>query len=112
MRESDSFSSSGVGSSRDQARTVSHLPQMITGDVVFSAEQLVLMGRYPHAVTWTESASDRQVVEDAMARCGCLGGNVETCRNQPRRINPPRSIVRSAMSAAHLMTMSSSRSKI
>jgi iron complex transport system ATP-binding protein len=56
---------------RDLARTIVHLPQMIRGDVAFSVEELVLMGRYPHAVAWTESARDRDAVESAMRRCEC-----------------------------------------
>ena len=59
-------------SARDLARAVVHLPQMIRAEVAFSAEELVLMGRYPHAVAWTESAIDREVVESALRRCGCV----------------------------------------
>lgn len=57
---------------RDLARAISHLPQMIRAEVAFSAEQLVLMGRYPHATAWSESAHDREAAEHAMRRCGCL----------------------------------------
>ena len=46
-------------SARDLARTMSHLPQAVRADVAFSAEQLVLMGRYPHAIRWEESAAGR-----------------------------------------------------
>src|SRR5688572_16472794 len=35
---------------RDLACTIVHLPQMIRAEVAFSVEELVLMGRYPHAV--------------------------------------------------------------
>jgi iron complex transport system ATP-binding protein len=59
-------------SARELARTIGHLPQMVRADVGFSAEQLVLMGRYPHASGWSESAGDRQAAEHAMQRCGCL----------------------------------------
>lgn len=58
--------------SRELAQTVSHLPQIVRGDVTFSAEQLVLMGRYPSADGWFESEADESAVADAMARCGCL----------------------------------------
>lgn len=54
------------------ARTIGHLPQAVRADAPFSAEQLVLMGRYPHAVRWEESAADRAMAERAMQQCGCL----------------------------------------
>ncbi len=54
------------------ARIVSHLPQLVRADVSFTAEQLVLMGRYPHADRWFESDTDREAVEHAMARCDCV----------------------------------------
>lgn len=54
------------------ARTIAHLPQAVRADAPFSAEQLVLMGRYPHAVQWEESPADRAIAERAMERCGCL----------------------------------------
>jgi iron complex transport system ATP-binding protein len=57
---------------RDLARTISHLPQMVRAEGAFSAEQLVLMGRYPHSSGWTESAGDRQTAQRAMTRCGCF----------------------------------------
>lgn len=56
----------------DLARVRSHLPQTIRQDLPFSAEQIVLMGRYPHADRWFESAADREAVDRAMTRCGCL----------------------------------------
>lgn len=59
-------------SARDLGRTIVHLPQMIRAEVAFSVEELVLMGRYPHAVAWTESARDRDAVESAMRRCECV----------------------------------------
>ena len=57
---------------RDLARTIGHLPQIVRADVPFSAEQLVLMGRYPHSAAWSESSADRRASERAMVRCGCL----------------------------------------
>jgi iron complex transport system ATP-binding protein len=59
-------------SARDMARTVSHLPQIVGANAAFSAEQLVLMGRYPHSAAWRESGDDLRCAERAMARCGCL----------------------------------------
>lgn len=59
-------------SARDLARTISHLPQTVRAEAAFSAEQLVLMGRYPHAAAWSESGTDRRAAESAMVRCGCL----------------------------------------
>jgi iron complex transport system ATP-binding protein len=44
---------------------------MMRAEVAFSAEELVLMGRYPHAQGWMESARDREAAEAAMQRCGC-----------------------------------------
>jgi iron complex transport system ATP-binding protein len=55
----------------ERARRLSHLPQVVRTDVSFTSEQLVLMGRYPHADGWFESAADREAVDEAMARCGC-----------------------------------------
>jgi iron complex transport system ATP-binding protein len=59
-------------SAGEMARTIAHLPQAVRADAPFSVEQLVLMGRYPHAAQWEESAEDRALAERAMARCGCL----------------------------------------
>lgn len=59
-------------SAEDLARSISHLPQMVRSDVAISAEELVLMGRYPHAVGWSESEADREAARLAMTRCGCL----------------------------------------
>jgi iron complex transport system ATP-binding protein len=53
------------------ARVVSHLPQVMRDNVACSAEQLVLMGRYPHAQRFWESDTDRDVVAQAMSRCDC-----------------------------------------
>jgi iron complex transport system ATP-binding protein len=53
------------------ARVVSHLPQVMRDNIACSAEQLVLMGRYPHAERWWESDTDREVTADAMSRCDC-----------------------------------------
>jgi ABC-type cobalamin/Fe3+-siderophores transport system ATPase subunit len=53
------------------ARVVSHLPQVMRDNVACSAEQLVLMGRYPHAERWWESDMDRELVAQAMSRCDC-----------------------------------------
>jgi iron complex transport system ATP-binding protein len=59
-------------SADDLARSISHLPQMVRSDVGISVEELVLMGRYPHAVGWSESDADRAAAVRAMTRCGCL----------------------------------------
>ncbi|HEX2459977.1 MAG TPA: ABC transporter ATP-binding protein [Vicinamibacterales bacterium] len=53
------------------ARVVSHLPQVMRDNIACSAEQLVLMGRYPHAERWWESDTDRELVAQAMSRCDC-----------------------------------------
>jgi iron complex transport system ATP-binding protein len=59
-------------SADDLARSISHLPQMVRADVAISVEELVLMGRYPHATGWGESDDDRQAARLAMTRCGCF----------------------------------------
>lgn len=59
-------------SAAELARTIAHLPQAVRADAPFSAEQLVLMGRYPHAGQWEESPADRAIAERAMQQCGCL----------------------------------------
>ena len=59
-------------SADDLARSISHLPQMVRSDLAISVEELVLMGRYPHAVGWSESDADRAAAVRAMTRCGCL----------------------------------------
>jgi iron complex transport system ATP-binding protein len=55
-----------------RARVLAHLPQHVRADLAMRAEALVLMGRYPHAAGWFESASDRQIAREAMQRCDCL----------------------------------------
>lgn len=56
----------------DLARVISHLPQLLRTDASFTVEQVVLMGRYPHADRWFESDRDRDAVVAAMRRCDCL----------------------------------------
>jgi iron complex transport system ATP-binding protein len=55
----------------EMARVIGHLPQAVRADLAFSVEQLVLMGRYPHADRWFESEADRAAVEAAMVSTGC-----------------------------------------
>jgi iron complex transport system ATP-binding protein len=62
----------GEWSRHDVARVVSHLPQLVRDNVTCSAQQLVMMGRYPHVEGWWESQSDRDAVVRAMSKCGCL----------------------------------------
>jgi iron complex transport system ATP-binding protein len=57
---------------RDLARVMCHLPQQVRAEGAFTAEELVLMGRYPHSAGWTETTDDRLAAHRAMARCGCL----------------------------------------
>jgi len=59
-------------SARDRARTIGHLPQGIRGDLPFTVEQIVLMGRYAHADQWFESEDDRRLAHHAMERMQCL----------------------------------------
>jgi ABC-type cobalamin/Fe3+-siderophores transport system ATPase subunit len=56
----------------ERARVLAHLPQHVRADLAMRAEALVLMGRYPHAAGWFESASDRRIAREAMQRCDCL----------------------------------------
>lgn len=55
----------------ERARRVGHLPQAVHADLTFTAWQLVMMGRYPHADGWFESEADAAAVETAMRRTGC-----------------------------------------
>ncbi len=57
---------------RDRARKVSHLPQGTRHELPFTAEQVVLMGRYAYADRWFESERDRTYAHDAMRRMDCL----------------------------------------
>ena len=56
----------------ERARVLGHLPQHLRADLSMQAEALVLMGRYPHAARWFESADDRAIAHEAMRRCDCL----------------------------------------
>jgi iron complex transport system ATP-binding protein len=56
----------------ERARRVGHLPQAVRTDLPFTVEQLVLMGRYPHADRWFESDADRRAAVQAMETCDCL----------------------------------------
>ena len=55
-----------------RARLLAHLPQSLRADLSMRAEALVLMGRYPHAAGWFESAEDLDIAQEAMRRCGCV----------------------------------------
>jgi iron complex transport system ATP-binding protein len=57
---------------RQLACRLSHLPQSVGAALPFKAEQLVLMGRYPHTDRWHESPLDYEAVEAAMRRTNCL----------------------------------------
>jgi iron complex transport system ATP-binding protein len=63
----------GQLSAWDLARAVAVVPQDMPPALRFTVEQLVLMGRYPHAPTrFFESAADRAVARSAMAATGVL----------------------------------------
>jgi iron complex transport system ATP-binding protein len=63
----------GQLSAWDLARAVAVVPQDIPAALRFTVEELVLMGRYPHAPTrFFESAADRAVARSAMAATGVL----------------------------------------
>ena len=57
---------------RALARMLVHLPQVTRAEVAFSVQELVLMGRYPHAAGWMDSVEDREAADAAMERCGCI----------------------------------------
>jgi ABC-type cobalamin/Fe3+-siderophores transport system ATPase subunit len=59
-------------SARDRSHWISHLPQGVRNELPFTVEQVVLMGRYPHADRWFESDDDRSHADDAMHKMGCL----------------------------------------
>ena len=61
----------GAWGSAERARIIGHLPQSIPSELPFTVEQVVLMGRYPHADRWFESDADRDAVASAMSRCQC-----------------------------------------
>ena len=56
----------------ERARAISHLPQTMYVQSPVTVDQLVMMGRYPHADRWFESDADRLAVDQSMAECGCL----------------------------------------
>ena len=57
----------------DRARAIGHLPQSVHAPAAVTVDQVVMMGRYPHADQWFETDADRAAVERAMDECGCLG---------------------------------------
>jgi iron complex transport system ATP-binding protein len=59
-------------STRERSHWISHLPQGVRNELPFTVEQVVLMGRYPHADRWFESDDDRSHADDAMLKMGCL----------------------------------------
>jgi iron complex transport system ATP-binding protein len=56
----------------ERARAIGHLPQMVHAASAMTVDQVVMMGRYPHADRWFESDVDRAAAEQAMGDCGCL----------------------------------------
>ena len=56
----------------ERARAIGHLPQSVHAAAAVTVDQVVMMGRYPHADRWFESDADRAAVERAMAECECL----------------------------------------
>ena len=56
----------------ERARAIGHLPQSVHAPAAVTVDQVVMMGRYPHADRWFETDTDRASVERAMAECECL----------------------------------------
>jgi iron complex transport system ATP-binding protein len=59
-------------SAPERARAIAHLPQAVHVHGPMTVDQLVMMGRYPHADRWFESEDDRRAVDASMEECGCL----------------------------------------
>jgi iron complex transport system ATP-binding protein len=57
---------------RQRARAIGHLPQSVHASAAMTVDQVVMMGRYPHADQWFETDADRAAAARAMAECGCL----------------------------------------
>ena len=57
---------------REFARLVSVVPQSLKLDFPFTAEEVALMGRTPHAGGWFDSHADIEAVEDALTRTDAL----------------------------------------
>jgi iron complex transport system ATP-binding protein len=55
----------------DLSRALSFLPQFQAQGGGFHVRQVVAMGRYPHAGTWTESPDDCAAIDAAMRECQC-----------------------------------------
>jgi iron complex transport system ATP-binding protein len=57
----------------DLGRRIAVVPQGLPASLPFTVEELVLMGRYPHAPRrFFEDARDRRIAREAMARTGVL----------------------------------------
>lgn len=50
------------------SQRVAHMPQAVRPDLGYSAEQVVLMGRYPHRESWFDSPEDHALAQAAMER--------------------------------------------
>jgi iron complex transport system ATP-binding protein len=56
---------------RALARHISFLPQASAGWASFRVSEVVLMGRYPFSLGWSETAEDRDICRNAMRLAGC-----------------------------------------
>jgi ABC-type cobalamin/Fe3+-siderophores transport system ATPase subunit len=57
---------------REFARSVAFLPQSVRMEFPFTVEEVVLMGRTPHASGWFQTAEDRSAAEEAMTTTDTL----------------------------------------
>jgi iron complex transport system ATP-binding protein len=57
---------------REFARKVAFLPQSVRMEFPFTVEEVVLMGRTPHASGWFQTAEDRSAAEEAMTTTDTL----------------------------------------
>jgi iron complex transport system ATP-binding protein len=58
-------------SASERAHLICHLPQGVRNELPFTAEQIVLMGRYSQADVWMESRDDRRAVDAALSQTLC-----------------------------------------
>lgn len=68
-----SFRSFGEWSARDFARQVAFVPQTELVPFPFTVVEYVAMGRLPHSQGLFESAEDRKIISETIARCDLRG---------------------------------------
>lgn len=56
---------------RELAKAVSFLPQQVSGEIPFTGEEVVRMGRYPFGGGWREQAADKAICARAVELADC-----------------------------------------